>query len=177
MFDNIAQLEKEIQEFQANILASKELLQCMNDLTEAVKRERETLAGSMTDLQTSVEQHTSDNTRKVSDSVNLLLESHKRAADGLATEVHTAVADLQKKSDADCSRLQTVVAGAIEAGEENLREISRKYDDFLEKLESSKLEHIYEYCSKLERSINQKFMLLGVGIIATAVLALISIIL
>ena len=73
MFDNIAQLEKEIQEFQANILASKELLQCLNDLTEAVKQERETLAGSMTDLQTSVEQHTSDNTRKVGDSVNSLL--------------------------------------------------------------------------------------------------------
>ena len=177
MFDNIAQLEKEIQEFQTNILASKELLQCLNDLTEAVKHERETLGRSMTDLQASVEQHTSENTSKVSASVDLLLEGHKQAADKLAAEIHTAVAALQQKNDSSFSRLQTTVTAASAASTENLRDVSQKYDNLLTKLDSSKLEHIYEYCSKLERSINQKFMILGAGGILTAVLALISIIL
>ena len=243
MFDNIAQLEKEIQEFQTNILASKELLQCLNDLTEAVKHERETLGRSMTNLQASVEQHTSDNTskvsasvdslleghkqaadklaaeihtavaglqqkndddfsrlqtavtatadesterlrnvsqkyiEKVSNSVDLLLEGHKQAADKLAAEIHTAVADLQQKNDNGFSRLQTAVTAASAASTENLWDVSQKYSELLTKLDSSKLEHIYEYCSKLERSINQKFTILGAGVILTAVLALISIIL
>lgn len=177
MFDNIAQLEREIQEFQTNILASKELLQCLNDLMDAVKREREELTESMTNLQSSVERHTSDNTRKVSASVDSLSENHKQAVAELVAEIHTAVEDLQRKNDADFSRLQATIASAAEAGTENLRDVSQKYDEFLVKLDSSKLEHVYEYCTKLERSINQKFILLGVGVMVTAVLALISVIL
>lgn len=177
MFDNIAQIEKEVQEFRTNILASKELLQHLEDLTGAVNKEHEVLVKEMTDLQASVERHTTDNTQRVSASVDSLLKGHEKAADNLATEIHATVENLRQGNAEDLSRLQAEVSAAANKNLENLRAVSKKYDDFLVKIESSNLEHIYEYCVKLERSINQKFMVLGVGIGVTAVLAILSIIL
>lgn len=177
MFDNIAQIEKEVQEFRANILASKELLQHLEDLTGAVSKEHEALVERMTGLQASVERHTTDNAQRISDSVDSLLKGHEKAADDLATEIHTTVENLRQGNAEDLSHLQAEVSAAADKSSENLRAVSQKYDDFLAKIESSNLEHIYEYCAKLERSINQKFMLLGAGIGVTAVLAILSIIL
>ena len=177
MFENIAQIEKEVQEFRTNILASKELLQHLEDLTEAVNKEHEALVEKMVDLQASVERHTTDNTQRVSVSVDSLLKGHEKAADDLATEIHATVENLRQGNAENLSRLQAAVSAATDKNSEALRAISQKYEDFLAKIESSNLEHIYEYCSKLEHSINQKFMILGVGIGVTAVLAILSIIL
>ena len=177
MFDNITQIEKEVQEFRDNILASKELVQHLEDLTGAVSKEHEALVEGMAALQASVERHTADNAQRVSASVDSLLKGHENAADDLAAEIHAAIEELRRGNAEDLSRLRAEASAAADKSSEDLRAISQKYDDFLSKIESSKLEHIHEYCVKLERSINQKFMLLGAGIGVTAVLAILSIIL
>lgn len=177
MFEDIIQLENEIKEFRSNILASKELLKCLDNLTTAMKDERETITRKMSELQASVEQHTSDNTQKVGASVDRLLAGHQKAADELVTEVHTGLDDLRQGNAADLARLKNEITVAAEKGEENLQNISSKYSDFIARLDASNIEHIYEYCAKLEQNINQKFMFLGIGVVITAVLALVSIIL
>ena len=177
MFDNIAQIEKEVQEFRSNILASEELLQHLEDLTGAVKKEHEALVDKMANLQASVERDTTDNTQRVSASVDLLLKGHEKAMGDLATEIHAFVEKLRQGYAEDLSRLQAEVGAATDKNSENIRSISQKIDNFQSRIETSNLEHIYDYCAKLERSINQKFMLLGAGIGVTAILAILSIIL
>ena len=177
MFEDIVQLENEIKEFRSNILASKELLKCLDDLTATMKSERETMTRQMSELQTSVEQHTSDNTQKVGASVDRLLAGYEKAADVLAAEVHTGLDNLRQGNTADLARLKDEFVAATEKGEKNLQNISNKYSDFIARLDASSIDHVYEYCTKLEQSINQKFMLLGIGIVITAILSVISIIL
>lgn len=177
MFEDIVQLENEIKEFRSNILASKELLKCLDDLTAAMKTERETMAKQMSELQTSVEQHTSDNTQKVGDSVDRLLAGHQAAADELAEKVHTGLDNLRQGNAADLSHLKAEIAVSAERSEKNLQDISSKYSDFIARLDASNIDHIYEYCAKMEQSINQKLMLLSIGVAITAILTVVSIVL
>lgn len=175
MFEDIVQLENEIKAFRSNILASKELLKCLDDLTAAMKEERETMTRKMSELQTSVERHTSDNTQKVGASVDRLLVGHQKAADELAAEVHTDLDNLRQGNAADLACLKDEIAHAAENGEKNLQNISSKYSEFIARLDDSNMDRVYEYCTKLEQSINQKFMLLGIGVVITAILAAVSI--
>lgn len=177
MFEDIVQLENEIKEFRSNILASKELLKCLDDLTEAMKAERETMTKQMSELRTSVEQHTSDNTQKVGVSVDRLLAGHQKAADELGAEVHKGLDNLRQGNANDLSRLKDEIASSAEKSEKNLQNISSKYSDFIARLDASNIDHIYEYCTKMEQSINQKLMLLSIGVAVTAILTVVSIVL
>ena len=46
MFEDIAQMEKEIEEFRKNIVASSEFIKGISDLTEATKKQKESVDSS-----------------------------------------------------------------------------------------------------------------------------------
>ena len=56
-------------------------------------------------------------------------------------------------------------------------ELDNKYNAFLAKMESTNMDQIYKVCSEMDKQVNKKITAILIGVIATAILSLIAIIL
>ena len=112
MFDNVEQLEKEIQEFRNNILASEDLLQRLNRIAEETQKEREALNAS---------------TNQLLQKMELQAQSMKQSTDRTITE-QVARFSLQSQEAVDeaVERLQ-------ESGREMQQEVHNEGMAFVEK--------------------------------------------
>ena len=103
MFENVEQLEREIKEFEQNILASKALIQNIKEATAAIKQQNERFGDESDRLILRINEVPADIDETVKENINRLIEENKNIADGLsaiASEVKTYEGMIEDKYDA-----------------------------------------------------------------------------
>ncbi|MFE8700899.1 hypothetical protein ACFYKX_09750 [Cytobacillus sp. FJAT-54145] len=110
MLESIDQLEKEIETFHQNVLASNEFNQLISSLLEQIKKQKEEFSHSSTDL-----------LEKISTSTITIQEHNKRALDELIRTIHSQTSDLSVQSSNVIEQLKEVPA-TTEQKNEVLRE-------------------------------------------------------
>ena len=107
MFDNIAELEKEVQEFEKNILASSQLVKSIEQLAKAADAQVRSFAkDSETLLRRIEQQNAAEKDALHSDVYTLLSESAKKTQDETRRVIEAAVERIQQ--------IQNEYAGAIQ---------------------------------------------------------------
>lgn len=165
MFEDITQMEKEIETFRSNIIASSELVESIANLTEAIKEQEESFTSSSKTI-----------IKKLSDS--------QKAFDSKSEEQLKQYANLSNRTVEEIknnlSSLQTAHAEKLHQTEEVIisyqKEAESKYSDFVKKLEETNVDQIYKEVQDLKKSIQTKFMILMAGTGAAVIAAIISII-
>ena len=103
MFENVEQLEREIKEFEQNILASKALIQNIKEATAAIKQQNERFGDESDRLILRINEVPADIDETVKENINRLIEENRNIADGLsaiASEVKTYEGMIEDKYDA-----------------------------------------------------------------------------
>ena len=166
MFDDIEALEKEVESFRKNILASQELVSGIDKMIAAQKEQSTAYSKSYEDvlkkLKDTVEQQNSN-------AEALLSELSKKNE----TTINAAVTQLTEAQKEYIARLGEVEK-SLKDGE---AELTSKYQQFVTKLESTNLDQIYSSVQDLKKSINTKLTLLLSGVGVSVILAIVAIIL
>lgn len=165
MFEDITQMEKEIETFRSNIIASSELVESITNLTDAVKQQEESFNSSSKAI------------------IKSLTDSEKEF-DSKSEEQIKQYKDISKQTieemKSNLSSLQTSYADKLHQTEEIIisyqKEAESKYSDFVKKLEETNVDQIYKEVQDLKKSIQTKFMILMAGTGAAVIAAIISII-
>lgn len=103
MFENVEQLEREIKEFEQNILASKALIQNIKEATAAIKEQNERFGDESDRLILRINEVPADIDETVKENINRLIEENKNITDGLSaitSEVKTYEGMIEDKYDA-----------------------------------------------------------------------------
>ena len=130
MFDNISELEKEVQEFEKNILASSQLVKSIEQLANAADAQVRSFAkDSETLLRRIEQQNAAEKDALHSDVYTLLSESAKKTQDETRRVIEAAVERIQQ--------IQNEYAGAIQKTETALKihesELIRGFDESAQK--------------------------------------------
>ncbi len=165
MFEDITQMEKEIETFRSNIIASSELVESITNLTDAVKQQEESFNSSSKAI------------------IKSLTDSEKEF-DSKSEEQIKQYKDISKQTieemKSNLSSLQTSYADKLHQTEEIIisyqKETESKYSDFVKKLEETNVDQIYKEVQDLKKSIQTKFMILMAGTGAAVIATIISII-
>ena len=88
MFESVEQLEKEVKDFQKNILASSELIRSLESLIAATKAQKEDFAAASSGLVSKMDSHT-----------EALRESYEEALEKLVKENRSLIKELTVKGD------------------------------------------------------------------------------
>lgn len=103
MFENVEQLEREIKEFEQNILASKALIQNIKEATAAIKEQNERFGNESDRLILRINEVPADIDETVKENIDRLIEENRNIADGLSaitSEVKTYEGMIEDKYDA-----------------------------------------------------------------------------
>jgi len=125
MFDNIEEMEKEIETFRQNIMASSELVESLSALTSETKRQREEFAAQSTAL-----------TQKVEGCVQQFKTDHDSALDALSKKDAKFIADLQNHMDAEKQNSLEEIRQIQVAMEKSLNEATQQSDKQIAQLTS-----------------------------------------
>lgn len=167
MFENVDQLEREVREFQENILASKELVRNLEQLVVAAKAQQEQLVKSTDDLlrsiPTSVEEKNSALRAEIQQTAD------RMQADSNAA-VNKAISEVQRAHQKHIEQLTSV--------ETQMKKVETdlivKYTDFVAKLEASNMDKIFTMCEDIKKTVNSKFTTLLAGVGLSVVLAVVA---
>lgn len=167
MFENVDQLEREVREFQENILASKELVRNLEQLVVAAKAQQEQLAKSTDDLlrgiPTSVEGKNSALRAEIQQTA-VRMQADSNAA------VNKAISEVQRAHQQHIEQLTSV--------ETQMKKVETdlivKYTDFVAKLEASNMDKIFTMCEDIKKTVNSKFTILLAGVGLSVVLAVVA---
>lgn len=217
MFEDVTQMEKEIETFRKNVVASSQLVEGIAELTEATKKHKEAYSAATAELlkkvdaciaeikadhETALRTLSSNNDTAISAlQQNMSAEQQARMAE--LQQIKVALENCQtetgKKTDeqirqltSECERLisemkttlsaqQTAYAEKLQQTEQVIRgyqsEAEKKYNEFVNRLESTNVDQIFKEVQDLKQSIQTKFMILMGGIGVTLVVAVLSLIL
>lgn len=186
MFESVEQLEKEVKDFQKNILASSELIKSLENLIAATKAQKEEFAATSSELISKMDSHT-----------DALRESYEEALAKLVNENRILIKELIAKDDEllqsvntnskthlanfveTLNTAQQTYIQRIEAADVSIKhceaEINRKYQEFLIKLESTNVDQMFKLCQDIKKSMDTKLLLLSVGVGASLILIIVSI--
>ena len=152
MFDNIAELEKEVQEFEKNILASTQLVKSIDQLAKAAdvqvrsfSKDSETFlrkieqqnADAKDELHSDMETLLSDSTRKTQEEVKYAIGS---AVDKIQ-QTRDEYAELIRKTEAMLKAHENELLSSMQSAEEKLIQIQRQYIEQFDKTEKALNEH------------------------------------
>ena len=167
MFENVDQLEREVREFQENILASKELVRNLEQLVVAAKAQQEQLVKSTDDLLRSIP-------TSVEGKNSALRAEIQQAADRMQADsnaaVNKAISEVQRAHQQHIEQLTSV--------ETQMKKVETdlivKYTDFVAKLEASNMDKIFTMCEDIKKTVNSKFAILLAGVGLSVVLAVVA---
>lgn len=123
MFEDVAQMEKEIETFRKNIVASSELVEGIAGLTEATRLHKESYVAATAEL-----------LRKIDDSIIAIKADHEATLKALSERVDAAISDVQKKSADDLAARIKEINGIRAAIEENQAQTTKKTDEQIQRL-------------------------------------------
>ena len=90
MFEDVAQMEKEIETFRKNVVASSELVEGISKLTETTRQQKEAFSSSADEL-----------LKQIDSCVRQIKADHDSALRELSSDNRAAIAELQEKATAD----------------------------------------------------------------------------
>ena len=166
MFDDIEALEKEVEGFRTNILASQELISGIDRMIAAQKEQSVEYSKSYQEVLEKLRETTE---KQKADAETLLSEITKKNesfASDAVTQLTTAQKDYIERMDQ--------VEKTIKESEE---ELTSKYQQFVAKLESTNIDQIFSSVQELKKSLSTKLTLLLSGVGISIVLAVVALIL
>ncbi len=107
MFEDVAQMEKEIETFRNNVVASSELVEGISRLTETTRQQKEAFSVSSNEL-----------IKKIDSCVMEIKSDHESALKALSNNNNAAITELQEKAAADLqAKLKSIdqIRSSIEA--------------------------------------------------------------
>lgn len=137
MFENVEQLEREIKEFEQNILASKALIQNIKEATAAIKEQNERFGDESDRLILRINEVPADIDETVKENINHLIEENKKITDSLsavASEVSSYKTLAKEGNDDTLLKANEMLKATIEIATESFKTESGKYTESLDKL-------------------------------------------
>lgn len=185
MFDDIEQLEKEVQEFRQNMLGSTALLKSLDAIVLALKAqttEFTTKSNEMTgklDAQATAIQNKADDTldKLVTNLTNCIAEIRKvsnEAADRLSAENKANLANTTTQIQSTQKEYIAALEATDRAVQAYTTELNKKHGEFLDRLETTNIDQIYQGCMDMKKSMESKFTILMAGVGVAVVLAVVG---
>lgn len=236
MFEDIEQLEKEVQEFRQNMLGSTALLKSLDAIVAALMAQTAELsaksaemAGKMDSQSTAIQNKTDDTLQKLvanladcvvelrkmtdgaverlsaenkanlTNTTTQILSTQKAYIETLqATEraLHECKEELQRQTTAVVDRLcaenkqnladtvaqflaaQKEYTDTLRATENAIQacslELSKKHSEFLERLEKTNIDQIYQACVDMRKSVESKLTILLAGVGVAVILTIVG---
>lgn len=192
MFQNIDELEKQVKEFQQNILASEEFVKGIQNLTEMVRTQQSEFDTSSKEMLISVETYTKHIKEQTDAKAKEVIESnssfikefecrfieYEKSLELLFDKVR---ADNMKVTEDTISAFKSInqdYAHKIDAEsvllKQLLSQLEIKYNEFIQKLENTNVDRFFAELQDLKKTINSKFTLLFAGVGMAIVLMIIS---
>lgn len=141
MFTDIEQLEKEIQAFKKNILASNELIQTIEAVVAAAKKQNADYQAATTALQDKMDTHTEGLKKLSEDTIAQMLAESKKTASEVQGIANTTIADMSAAN-------KTLLADTVE----QLKAAQKVYIDALEAVKVALSETTTERGKQLEEA-------------------------
>lgn len=95
MFDSVEQLEKEVQDFRSNILASSELIKSIEVLVAAVKAQEDDFAAKSKALATKMDSHTDGMKEDYKEALSELIKENNKLLDEISIRGEAILRDMQ----------------------------------------------------------------------------------
>ncbi|MGM9773093.1 MAG: hypothetical protein ACI3YU_10695 [Segatella copri] len=185
MFEDIEQLEKEVQDFRKNMLGSAALLKSLDAIVAALKAQTAELsaksaemAGKM-DFQSTAIQNKTDNTLQklvanLTDCVAELRKVTDRAVEQLSAENKENLAN----TTTQILSTQKAYIETLQATEKAIQacsaELSKKHGEFLDRLEKTNINQIYRACVDMRKAVETKLTILMAGVGVAIILAIVG---
>ena len=139
MFEDVAQMEKEIETFRKNVVASSELVEGIKELTEATRQHKESYSAATEEL-----------LKKIDVCITKIKTDHESALRTLSSNNDAAITALQKNAAAELTarmvelqqiktaleNLQTSYAERLQQNETVIKEYESKLDDSVEQIKN-----------------------------------------
>lgn len=139
MFEDVAQMEKEIETFRKNVVASSELVEGINGLTEATRQHKETYSAATEDLIKKIDACIAEIKTDHEAALRTLSSNNDAALTALqknmAAEVETRMSELQQIKSA-LENLQASYAERLQQNETTIREYESRLDDSVEQIKT-----------------------------------------
>lgn len=206
MFEDIAQMEKEIEEFRKNIIASSDLINSIADLTKATKEQKDSFDASAEKLtqkldsciaQFRADHDSSIETMKksIADDMQAWISNIEKIKTSIETEQTAATQKNEeqiKQFTSESERILDEMKNTISAQQEAFsqkatqteevirgyqKEAENKYNGFINILESTNVDQIFKEVQNLKQSMQTKFVILMAGIGITLLVAALGLIL
>lgn len=146
MFEDIAQMEKEIEEFRSNIIASSELVRGIEDLTESIKQQKESFSASSNSLvkklDACIEQFRSDHNASLQELNNSNSASIESLRQGISNDMQQWLEKLEdvKKAIVSCETQTT------QKNEEQIKHITAEGDRIVSSAE--------QYVAEMKKTVS-----------------------
>ncbi len=169
MFDDISKLEEEVKVFRQNILASSQLVEGIDNLVEDVQKQQELMKQVSNDYQNAMRSIAD----KTIENIERLESDSSREIKGIVeSETSNAVQQISNANQAYVNALANADASINAA----TADLSEKYKQFSDRMESVQFDEVLKTCSDLKKSIELKTNLAIVGIIIVIALEIIQLV-
>lgn len=156
MFEDVAQMEKEIETFRKNIVASSELIEKISRLTDAVEHQKEAFSTSSEELVKKIDsciKHIQTNNEAT---INTLSENNNIAITNLQTNMSTEQAlrmgELQQIKTA-LENLQATYAERLQKTEITIGTYHTKLDDSVRQIKANHKETLKDLSERVDSAI------------------------
>ena len=196
MFKDIETLEKEIQTFHKNILASKELLGAMEGLLDTLKQQNKSIDLLTKEQQEKMDTHLSSlksltraTAEDVAEKCRQTEEALTQSAKALQSEIKAQNKVLLEETAQSITQICREYTQALKtAKEEHINtlnklekelkstkeELHTTYLAFLERLEKTNVDQIFKTCKEMQKSLEQKLWIVAGGVGVSVLLTLLS---
>lgn len=185
MFEDIEQLEKEVQEFRKNILGSAALLKSLDTIVAALKAQTAELsaksaemAGKMDSQSTAIQKKTDDTLQKLVANLTDCAAELRKVTDGAVDRLSTENKENLTNTAAQILATQKEYIETLQATEKAIQacssELGKKHGEFLDRLEKTNIDQIYQVCVDMKKSVETKLTILMAGVGVAIILAIVG---
>ena len=154
MFEDIAQMEKEIEEFRNNILASSELIKGITELTEATKQQRASFQASSEALVKQLDACITQFKINHNDALQALGSSNAVAMENLHQSITTDMKGWIAALESIKTAIESCEAAANQKTDEQVKRFSDESDRILSEMQSSLATQQASFLEKLNETEN-----------------------
>lgn len=110
MFESVEQLEKEVQEFRQNILASSELIKSIEGLIAATKAQKDSFASESSELLTKMDAHTEALKTSYAEALSKMVKENSKLVSDLSSKGESLLREMQGIPDEVDKRNSAIAA-------------------------------------------------------------------
>jgi hypothetical protein len=197
VFENIEQLEKQVEEFQQNILSSTEFLKGIENLTTIIKKQQidfdtnsKELLKEMEEnnkrLEESLSEHIAVEFEKLGKNNETLVSNLKQSIkeyegkmSKLLDDANRKNVELSEKTILEIKDINQQYAEKLETESQLIKEMTgqleNKYELFVKKLESTNVDQLFVSFQDMKKSLETKMLIIIVGVVISIITVIFSI--